>query len=63
VLILSHCGPLPGGLARMEGAPAAAARATALVAADVLGPTVVGRVAARPHKGIREGSTISRLVA
>jgi hypothetical protein len=44
---LSHCGPLPGGLARMEGALAAAARAAALIAADVFGPTAVGRVAAR----------------
>ena len=43
----SHCGPLPGGLAKMEGALTAVARAAALIAADVFGPTVVGRVAAR----------------
>jgi hypothetical protein len=37
----------PGGLARRDGPLAAAAREAAFTAADVLGPTLVGRVAAR----------------
>ena len=47
VLILSHCGPLPGGWARREGALAAAARAAA-ASPSAPSPEPCGRQSAPP---------------